>query len=489
MRLSLAVFVVWGLLALPMLAGPGASPADSSGYQFDNENSTMTVYGTSNVRDWDMDVTEINGSVLLEDGEGKLPSIREIQVEVPVENMVSGKDRLQRHAHEAVAAEEHPTISFAASDVQVGKAEADSFSVVANGDLTIKGNTRSVTLSAKGTWQADGTLRVSGEHRLKLSTFEVERPSLMFGAIKVKDPIQVGFDVALTRPPQPASITSIGATPNPVDEGETVHFSSNVQGDSPITSGWSFGDGSSASGTSPTHRYDGSGKYTVRLRASNEIGEDTDTLTVTVNRRSQPAQIASIRATPNPPTVGDEMTFRSSMEGTTPVTYEWTFGDGSSASGASPTHTYRESGQYTVRLRTSNDAEKDSQTLTVEVNRERSEICTTVSEFNSAFFEPNSSTLTSDARSDLHENADIISQCPNLSVRIEGLAAPNEQNPESLSEDRSEAIATFYRENGVPVGRISTSGEGPAEGVGTNKGDAQRYRRVDSIPQHEGGGM
>lgn len=157
----------------------------------------MTVYGTSNVRDWDMTVTQINGSILLGDTEESLPSIEEIDVEVPVKHMVSDKDRLQRHAHEAVKKEEHPTISFASSDVNVASAEADSFSVVANGDLTIKGNTRSVTLSAKGVEQSDGTLRVSGEHRLELSTFEVERPSLMFGAIKVKDPIRVAFDVVL----------------------------------------------------------------------------------------------------------------------------------------------------------------------------------------------------------------------------------------------------------------------------------------------------
>jgi len=198
MRHFLTTFIVWGLFVAPVSAEPGTPPADSLAYEFDNETSTMTVYGTSNVRDWDMDVTQINGRVLLEDGEEAVPSIRDIQVEVPVETMVSDKDRLQRHAHEAVKKEEHPTISFVASDVQVAEAEADSFSVVANGELTIKGNTRSVTLSAKGARQDGGTIRVRGEHRLTLSTFEVERPSLMFGAIKVKDPIRIGFDVALT---------------------------------------------------------------------------------------------------------------------------------------------------------------------------------------------------------------------------------------------------------------------------------------------------
>lgn len=190
------------LLALGLLAGPGiADPAptvDSTAYGIDNESSSMTVFGSSNVRDWTMDVVQMDGTVVLGDAGESLPSIREVQVEVPVQQMVSDKDRLQRHAHEALHKEEYPTLSFTASDVQVAKAGADSFSVVANGDLTIKGNTRSVTLSAKGAQQENGAINIRGEHRLKLSTFNVERPSLMFGAIKVTDPVRVGFDVLLT---------------------------------------------------------------------------------------------------------------------------------------------------------------------------------------------------------------------------------------------------------------------------------------------------
>ena len=198
MRFYLTVLLVWGLVALPTFADPVTPPADSGAYQFNNERSSMTVYGSSNVRDWTMDVTQINGSVLMGDEQTKLPSIDEIQVEVAVENMVSDKDRLQRHAHDAVKKEDYPTISFASSDVQVSSAQADSFSVVANGTLTIKGNTQAVELTAKGVQQSDGTLHVTGEHGLKLSTFDVERPSLMFGAIKVDDPIRIGFDVVLT---------------------------------------------------------------------------------------------------------------------------------------------------------------------------------------------------------------------------------------------------------------------------------------------------
>lgn len=203
----LSAFLVWGLLALPASADPGPPPADSITYQFDNEASTMTVYGTSNVRDWTMDVTQIDGSVALDTESDDLPSIQEVSVTVPVEQMVSEKDRLQRHAHEALEKEDYPTITFTASDVQVAAAEADSFSVTANGDLTISGDTHAIEVTAKGAQQEDGTLNVRGDHELKLSTFDVERPSLMFGAIKVDDPIRVGFDVVLT----PSSASTAGS--------------------------------------------------------------------------------------------------------------------------------------------------------------------------------------------------------------------------------------------------------------------------------------
>jgi outer membrane protein OmpA-like peptidoglycan-associated protein len=112
-----------------------------------------------------------------------------------------------------------------------------------------------------------------------------------------------------------------------------------------------------------------------------------------------------------------------------------------------------------------------------------------VSEMNSAFFGRNSSTLTDEAQKSLQENVDILSQCPNLTVGVEGFAAPGERNAQSLSEDRAQAVADFYSNNGVDNGRISTSGEGRVEGVTTKKGGTREYRRADSIPQRQGGNM
>lgn len=277
--------------------------------------------------------------------------------------------------------------------------------------------------------------------------------------------------------------------PDTLETGESGTFeaSINEDADEPLTYTWEFGDGSTGSGLLVNHSYSSTGEYTVQFRASNEGGADSSTTEVTVVEPPQPAQITSINANPNPAEEDETVRFQSNVQGDSPITYEWDFGDGDTGSGSSPTHSYDEAGQYTVRLQASNEVGEDSRTLNLRVERTVPEMCTRVSELNSAFFGRNSSTLTDEGRNDLSENADILSQCPNLNVRIEGFAAPGERNPESLSEDRAEAVADFYEENDVEGDRITTSGEGQVSGVTSKKDGTRQYRRADSIPEDQDG--
>lgn len=276
--------------------------------------------------------------------------------------------------------------------------------------------------------------------------------------------------------------------PDTLETGQSGTFEASINGDAdePITYRWNFGDGGSGSGLLANHVYNSTGQYAVQFQASNEGGSDADTLSVTVVPPPQPASITSINASPNPVDEGERVTFSSNVQGDSPLNYEWSFGDGASSSRRSPSHTYDEPGRYTVRLNASNEVGEDSNTLTLRVNRALPEICMTISEMSSSFFEYNSSTLTDEARETLSENVDILSQCPNLDVRIEGFAAPGERNEDALSSDRAEAVADFYQENGVSGDRISTSGEGQVEGVTTKKGGTREYRRADTIPMRQG---
>jgi outer membrane protein OmpA-like peptidoglycan-associated protein len=100
---------------------------------------------------------------------------------------------------------------------------------------------------------------------------------------------------------------------------------------------------------------------------------------------------------------------------------------------------------------------------------------------SAAFFDRNSSVLTAQATAALQENLDILQECPNMSVRVEGWAAPGERNAQQLSEDRGRAVEQFYRQGGLAASRATVQGRGRVSGV-TQKDGASQYRRADSIP-------
>jgi PKD repeat protein len=293
--------------------------------------------------------------------------------------------------------------------------------------------------------------------------------------------VKINFSPAAT-PPRIASIDG----PVEIDEGESATYTASVnEGEAtpPLTYRWDFGDGSTGSGLMAEQTFEEPGTYSVEFMASNEAGEDSQTLTVDV-AELEPASIVSINADPNPVDEEEPVSFSSNVQGDSPVSYEWSFGDGATGSGESPSHTYDEPGTYTVELAASNETGEDSRTLTMTVERDLPSICTSISEFSSAFFERNSSTLTEEAEKSLQENADILNRCPNLTVQVEGFAAPGERNAEQLSEDRAEAVVNFYENEGIASDRVMSEAQGTPEGIiTTKKGETRQYRRADSIPQ------
>jgi outer membrane protein OmpA-like peptidoglycan-associated protein len=284
--------------------------------------------------------------------------------------------------------------------------------------------------------------------------------------------------------PTPVEVLSVDG-PEELETNEQGTFQAEINEDAetPVEARWDFGDGSTGSGMMTTHAFNSEGEYTVTFTASNEANSASQTLTVNVVPPPVPAQVVTLSANPNPGTEGEPVRFSSSVRGDSPVDYEWDFGDGSTAQSTSPTHVYNEPGAYQVTLNVSNDVGQDSRSISVEIEPALAAICTEVTEFNAAFFSFNSSTLTDEGEQALQENLDIVSQCPNLSVRVEGFAAPGERNAQALSEDRAETVAQFYQDDGIASSRITTSGEGMISGQGTSKkGANSQLRRADSIP-------
>jgi PKD repeat protein len=132
---------------------------------------------------------------------------------------------------------------------------------------------------------------------------------------------------------------------------------------------WDFGDGSTGTGTSVTHRFTRAGTFGITLRVTNDAGlTATTTRQVTVSG-ALPAGSADFVFSPTDPHVGDVVFFNGALSSVTNGSYSWDFGDGTNGSGVAPTHSYSQARTFTVTLTVTNDRGQTasaSKTVTVQ---------------------------------------------------------------------------------------------------------------------------
>jgi PKD repeat protein len=147
----------------------------------------------------------------------------------------------------------------------------------------------------------------------------------------------------------------------------TLDGSASSDPDDPIASYfWDFGDGDiSSMSATVSHRYDADGTFTVSLTVTDGNG-GTDTQQHILNIVNAPP-VASFTPVCIALTCALNGSGSSDVDGTV-ASYLWNFGDGTSGSDATVSHTYAEAGNYTVTLSVTDDAaatNSQTQSLTV----------------------------------------------------------------------------------------------------------------------------
>jgi ribosomal protein L40E len=106
---------------------------------------------------------------------------------------------------------------------------------------------------------------------------------------------------------------------------------------------WEFGDGGTATGENVTHAYPFTGPFTATVRFDDSNGVSAEASTSVV---VSPI-IVHLSATPLSIKVGGSVVLTAAaLGGAGNYTFSWTFGDGSTGTGASVTHVYRSAGSY-----------------------------------------------------------------------------------------------------------------------------------------------
>jgi polyisoprenoid-binding protein YceI len=204
-RLSRLFFLV-----VVLSVGLGASPSHA-------QERTLTVHsasqfwilGEATTHDFTCRVNRVEGTATLppnraalssSDGqssreEGRQP---EVIVRVPVQAFDCGRRRMTEDLQETLKMEAHPEIRFELVDASVGAPTDTSGrwrAIRVLGTLTIAGTKRLVNLEARGHALDDNRFRVRGCRAIRMTDFNIEPPTKAFGIIKVKDRVEVQFDL------------------------------------------------------------------------------------------------------------------------------------------------------------------------------------------------------------------------------------------------------------------------------------------------------
>lgn len=161
--------------------------------------SKMEVLGTSNIHDWEILVKDFQGSINLQLENGQLVKISQLDFSVIAESLDSGKGGMDKNIYKALNADKYKTIIYKL--VKVNNIDCTSKSqckITTSGYLTIAGTKKllDITFDSK---ISDGNIVLSGNKAIKMSNFNIDPPTAMFGTITTGDEVNIKFQAVFTK--------------------------------------------------------------------------------------------------------------------------------------------------------------------------------------------------------------------------------------------------------------------------------------------------
>lgn len=160
-------------------------------YSLNNATSELTVFGTSNLHDWDVKAEKQSGKLAL-DRSGQL-QIKLLQVSVETESLKSGKSGMDKNTYKALKTNKHKSISFDMKEVKsISKLNDNSYRVSVTGNLTIAGVTKNTGLDFI-IEVASSQVILKGSKSFKMTDFGVDPPKALLGTVTTGDEVKIEF--------------------------------------------------------------------------------------------------------------------------------------------------------------------------------------------------------------------------------------------------------------------------------------------------------
>lgn len=191
------------LLALLLLTAGAAIGQDM---QLNTQDSpSMHLYGEANIKSWDAAITEVNGSLTLQNIENitvetlSPEAFQNLTLTIPVKGIEAESGGLTKNLHKYLKGDDYPNITFELNNVSDITAQADgSLLITASGVITAAGSDNPVEMQVTANVNNNG-IQFAGEQELLMTDFGIDPPTAVFGTIRSRDEIRIEFDVTFNQ--------------------------------------------------------------------------------------------------------------------------------------------------------------------------------------------------------------------------------------------------------------------------------------------------
>ena len=170
-----------------------------------SEIHEFKIDGDSNVRSWDADVTQANGTLELSGIENfsldafTTDTFHSLNITIPVSGIESDSGRLTSNLQSYLKGDDFPEITFNLTEVTSIEMDGDKAVITANGIVNAAGVDNEVSMSVEAVVNPDNTVTFSGSQQLLMTSFNIDPPTAVMGTIRSRDEMEIIFQVSFSR--------------------------------------------------------------------------------------------------------------------------------------------------------------------------------------------------------------------------------------------------------------------------------------------------
>lgn len=169
-----------------------------------SDASTMTLFGSANVTDWDAEIKTIRGEIVInkpdqaEWADAEISWFERVEITIPVEDIDADSRRMNNNMHEYLKEDDYPEITYEMVEAQsLAAMDNPGLVMTVRGIVTAAGEPVEITHDVTITENGSGNIVISGSKDLKMTDFGIDPPTAMLGSVRARDDMTIEFELIL----------------------------------------------------------------------------------------------------------------------------------------------------------------------------------------------------------------------------------------------------------------------------------------------------